>query len=55
MWGMGRGVGYGEGCYSYVTEVENRVVSFTNLIVASKICLLSMRSREGCQYKYNSG
>ena len=47
--------GEGEGRYSYVTAIENRLVSFTYLIVDIKICLLSMRSSEGCPYKYNSG
>ena len=43
------------GRQSYVTEVENRFVSFTYLIVDSKICILSMRSREECPCKYTSG
>ena len=51
----GGGGGGGGGRYPYVTAIENRFVSFTYLIVDSKICLLSMSSSEGCPYKYNSG
>ena len=48
-----KGVGYSVN--PYVTEVENRVVSFTYFIVDSKICLLSKRSREGASINTISG
>ena len=43
---MGWGEGGGER-KSCITAVENRLVSFTYLIVDSKVCLLSMRSSVG--------
>ena len=38
-----------------ISYVKNLLVSFTYSIVANKIRLLSMWSREKCPYKYNSG
>ena len=46
--------GKGEGSH-YGTEPERRLVYFIYFIVESKICLLSVRVRVGCPYKYNSG
>ena len=39
----------------YETVVEKRLVSFIYFIVDSKTFLLSVKSRDGCPYKYNSG
>ena len=40
------GVGWGRG--------EKRLVYFIFFIADNIICLLSMRSKDGCPYKYNS-
>ena len=47
--------GGGGGVRGYETVVEKRLVSFMYFIVDSKTFLLSVKSRDGCQYKYNSG
>ena len=36
------------------SKIEKRLVSFIYFIVDNKICLLSMRSKDRCLYKYSS-
>ena len=47
--------GGGGGGYEVTRLVEKRLVSIIYFIVDSKTFLLSVRSRDGCTYKYNSG